>query len=150
LAWPYWLVAAPFILTALRDCATVFLTYGPALLRSVSRQGSEAVIYHSLVRVPITFRTVAERGQRRLLSGAMFAIGAKNVRDNKFGYRLQPVPVVGISVTHNHRRELPHRVHVAPVVDFRRVKWGVLLPLMFVANVIIAAIVWYLVDLLIR
>jgi hypothetical protein len=61
-----------------------------------------------------------------------------------------PRPVVGISMTHKTRRALPRRVHVAPLVDFRSVKWTLLLPLVFVANIAIAAIVWYVVDFLIR
>ena len=51
-------------------------------------------------------------------------------------------------MTHKLRRAPPHRVHVAPLIDFRRVKWGFLLPLMLMANVTIAAIVWYVVDLI--
>jgi hypothetical protein len=41
-------------------------------------------------------------------------------------------------------------VHVAPLIEFRRVKWAVLLPLVFVADITVAAIVWYVVNFLIR
>jgi hypothetical protein len=39
---------------------------------------------------------------------------------------------------------------VAPLIEFRRVKWAVLLPLVFVADITVAAIVWYVVNFLIR
>jgi hypothetical protein len=48
-------------------------------------------------------------------------------------------------------RALPDRVHVALLIDFRSViiRWA-LLPLTFVANITIGAVVWYVADLLVR
>jgi hypothetical protein len=57
---------------------------------------------------------------------------------------------VGISVTNDDRATLSRRVRIAPLVDLRRVRWSVLLPLTFAANLIIAAIIWYIVGLLMK
>jgi hypothetical protein len=95
-----------------------------------------------------SWRTVAEEGQRRLPSGAMLSL--QRITFVSSSYRPLPRSVVGISMTHKTRRALPRRVRVAPLVDFRSVKWTLLLPLVFVANIAIAAIVWYVVDFLIR
>jgi hypothetical protein len=43
-----------------------------------------------------------------------------------------------------------YRVQVPPLADFSRVNWMFFVLLVFVANVTVAAIVWYIVDLLIR
>jgi hypothetical protein len=51
-----------------------------------------------------------------------------NIRNGSSGYRSLLSPVGGISMTHKSHRVLPHRVHVASLADFRRVKWA-LVPL---------------------
>jgi hypothetical protein len=41
-------------------------------------------------------------------------------------------------------------LRTAPLADLRRVRWSILLPLAFVANLTNAAIIWYIVGLLMK
>jgi hypothetical protein len=81
---------------------------------------------------------------------ATLAIAANNIRSGDSDYRFSAWPVVGLSMARKVRGASVHRVHVARLAGFRRVNWKFFVPLVFVANVTVAAIVWYVVDLLIR
>jgi hypothetical protein len=80
----------------------------------------------------------------------MLSVPANNIHDGNSSYRPLPRPGCGDFCDSQPRRVLPQRVHVAPLIEFRRVKWAVLLPLVFVADITVAAIVWYVVNFLIR
>jgi hypothetical protein len=77
----------------------------------------------------------------------MLSIAANDIRDGNSDYRL-PLGV-GIAMTGKLFRALPDRVHVALLIDFRSVRWAPL-PLTFVANITIGAVVWHVADLLVR
>jgi hypothetical protein len=54
-----------------------------------------------------------------------------------------------ILVTNDSHQTLLQRGRVAPSLDLRGMKWGLLLPLVIMANVTVAAFVWHVIDLLI-